>query len=131
MIIKLGQAGQSSMGKFKIKLLNELSDSDHHVINMTFGTKLPNEFVNRDDVADRGWGASHFISHDSLIQSNSYYNYYEDDILYFRISSYDDIDYQVLPTVIRMHNYTKKEKMKEQWYSIVFSFPLMEGIKCA
>ena len=93
---KLGQACQSSIGKFKIGLLNQLSDSDHHVINMTFGTKLPNEFVNGDDVADRGWGTSYFISHDSLIQSNSYYNYYNNNIVYFRISSYDDIDYQLL-----------------------------------
>ena len=77
------------MGKFKIELLNcsQLSDSDHHVINMTFGIKLCNKFVSGDDVADRGWGAPYFISHDTLIQSNNYYNYYKNNILYFRISS--------------------------------------------
>ena len=80
---KLGQAGQSSTGEFKIELLNQLSDSDYHVINMIFGMKLPNEFVNEDDVANRGWGTSYFISHDSLTQSNSYYNYHKNTKMTF------------------------------------------------
>ena len=115
---KLGQTGQASMGKFTIELLNQLSDNDHYAINVTFGTQLPCDCINGDNVI--GWGTPYFISHDILIQSNSYYNYCKDDTLYFRISSYDDPDYQVLPTIIRMHDFTKKKKEKEQWYSRPF-----------
>ena len=117
--IKLGQAGQQPMGKFTIELLNQLSDSDHHAINVTFGTKLPHDCISGVEVADRGWGTHNFISRDSLMRINSYYNYYKDDTLYFRISSYDD-NHQVLPTVIRMHDFAKKKKEKEQWYSDPF-----------
>ena len=117
---KLGQAGQQPMGKFTIELLKQLSDSDHYAINVTFGTKLPWDYISGVEVAERGWGTTYFISHDRLMKSNSHYNYYKDDTLYFRISSYDDSHHQVLPTVIRMHDFTKKKKEKEQWYSRPF-----------
>ena len=116
---KLEQAGQQPMGRFTIELLNQLSDNDHYAINMTFGTKLPCDCIGGVEVADRGWGTHYFISHDSLMWINSYYNYYKDDTLYFRIHSYDD-NHQVLPTVITMHDFTKKKKENEQWYSDPF-----------
>ena len=118
--IELGQTGQQPTGRFTIELLNQLNDSDHYAINVTFGMKLPCDCISGVEVAERGWGTPYFISHDSLMKSNSYYNYYKDDTLYFRISSYDLPDYQVLPTIIRMHDFTKKKKEKEQWYSRPF-----------
>ena len=114
---KLLQTGQPPMGKFTVELLNQLSDSDHHAVSLTFSTKLPYECVTGNGISASGWGKTHFISHDNLMKSN---NYYKNDTLYFRISSYDDTNYQVTPAIIQMLDFTKKKKSKEQWYSKPF-----------
>ena len=113
---KLEQSGHWPLrGTFTIELLNQLNDSDHYSINMTFGTNLPCECTNRE--VSKGWGMHRFISHTSLLKSDNYY--YQNDTMYFRIS-YRNINHQIAPAVIKLSNFTKKIKNKEQWFSDPF-----------
>ena len=112
-------------GTFTIELLNHLNDSNHYSINVTFGTNLPSDYtVENSDIA-KGWGTSKYISHDKLLQSTDFYEYYKDHTLYFRVS-YHDTEHQIAPVILTLSNFSKKMKYKEEWYSSPF-FAFNEG----
>ena len=73
-------------GTFTIKLLNQFSEDDHHVIRVGFDSHTSWESADRvvqGDYASSGWGMPKFISHDDIFHRGKYL---KDDILYFRIS---------------------------------------------
>ena len=103
-------------GTFTIELLNHLNDNDHYSINVIFGTNLPNDFtirkVENGDIA-KGWGTSKYISHDKLLQSTDFYEYYKAHTVYFRVS-YHDTEHQIAPVILTLYNFSKKMKYKEE-----------------
>ena len=75
-------------GEIKMELLNQLSDSAHHVRTICFmaGDKSSERVVGKDS-AGSGYGQSKFISHSSLAVTGNPENqrqYLKDDCLYFR-----------------------------------------------
>ena len=76
---KLKQSGRWPMrGKFKIELINQLKDSNHHKIYLSYDqvTSPSSKIV---------LGEEQFISHSNLLQADKA-NYVENDTLVFRIS---------------------------------------------
>ena len=51
-------------GKFEIKLLNQICDSEHHSVTVTYddNTDGPDNRVLEGDISEDGWGCPQFIS---------------------------------------------------------------------
>ena len=99
-------------GTCTIELHNQVSDSDHYSVNLTFGTNLPSEGIN----GIKGWGMQKFVSHKILLQSSSYYHYYKNDTAYFRVSYH--VTHRTAPVVLELHNFTKKKKAFNEEYQM-------------
>ena len=64
-------------GIFKIRLLNQVKDKNHHIVSLLF-----DERVRRG--SNEAWGTPKFIEQ-SALRSNTI-QYLQDDTLYFRVS---------------------------------------------
>ena len=75
-------------GEFEIKLLNQISDSEHHLMNLTFddNTKGGNKRVTEGDRAARGWGYHQFIFNKDLHKTTLTRQYLKDDCLFFQVT---------------------------------------------
>ena len=74
--------------KFEVALLNQLSDSEHHSMVLTFHEDLPRSTVYRvchEDDDSTPVGYSNFISWSDLRKSTNTCQFYRDECLYFRV----------------------------------------------
>ena len=75
-------------GKFEVKLLNQISDSHHHFMTMTFSDNVLNISASRVTEGDRaktGQGYSRFISNGDLHKITTTCQYLKDDCLFFQV----------------------------------------------
>ena len=77
-------------GKFEIKLLNQISDSEHYSINLTYDDDVPDQ-MSRSKVttvsrATCGWGYSRFISNEAITKTTPTCQYLKGDCLFFQLS---------------------------------------------
>ena len=75
-------------GKFEIKLLNQISDSEHHSVTVTYddNTDGPGNRVMEGDISEDGWGHPQFISNEDLYDSTPTCQYLKDDCLFFQVA---------------------------------------------
>ena len=76
-------------GKFEIKLLNQISDSEHHSTILTFDgntTRGSDKRVTDGDRAAKGWGYNQFISNKDLHKTTPKCQYLKDDCLFFQVT---------------------------------------------
>ena len=72
-------------GTFEIKLLNQISDSEHHSETMTYDDDDCNR-VTEGDRATNGWGYKKYISNEDLYKTSPTYQYLKDDCLFFQVT---------------------------------------------
>ena len=75
-------------GKFEIKLLNQISDSEHHSVTVTYddNTDGPDNRVLEGDISEDGWGCPQFISNEDLCDSTPTCQYLKDNCLFFQVN---------------------------------------------
>ena len=76
-------------GKFEIKLLNQISDSEHHSVNMTYQNTDKRNVISRVIDGDRaacGLGTSQFISNEDFHKTTPTCQYLKDDCLFFQVT---------------------------------------------
>ena len=73
--------------KFEIKLLNQISDSQHHSMTVNY-EKSSHECKGRVTEGDKatGYGRHQFIINEDLYKINSTFQYLKDDCLFFQIT---------------------------------------------
>ena len=75
-------------GKFEIKLLNQISDSEHHSKTVNYHYTDDEDIVSRVTKGDRatcGWGHHIFISNEDLHKTTPTCQYLKDDCLFFQV----------------------------------------------
>lgn len=73
------------LGKFEIKLLNQISDSEHHSVTISYDDKMIGRVT--IDRLSNGWGYDHFISNGNLlITSTRTCQFLKDDCLFFQVT---------------------------------------------
>ena len=75
-------------GKFRIKLLNQIRNSEHRSLTVTFDDNTlggSDKRVTKDDRAADGWGY-HFISNEDLHKTTPTCQYLKDDCLFFQVT---------------------------------------------
>ena len=76
-------------GKFEIKLLNQISDSEHHLMTVTYDDYMKSSSADRvihGDKNIKGWGKSLFISNRDLHKTTPTCQYLKDDCLFFQVT---------------------------------------------
>ena len=76
-------------GKFQIRLLNQISDSEHHSVTVTYkDDKLDdyNSKVTKGNRSDGGWGRSQYISNKDLHKVTPRCQFLKDDCLFFQVT---------------------------------------------
>ena len=77
-------------GKFNLKLLNQISDTEHHSKTMDYLLdKVPDQYAGRvtdSDRAKNGWGYTQFISHKELHKVTPLCQYLKDDCIFLQVS---------------------------------------------
>ena len=77
-------------GKFEIKLLNQISDSEHHSMTLPYDDNTPHNYTSRvtgDGNRSRyGWGRPEFISNKDLNKITPTCQYLKDDCLFFQVT---------------------------------------------
>ena len=76
-------------GKFEIKLLNQISDSEHHSMTLLYYHSTPDDYARRVTDGNRsegGWGFPQYISNESLNRIDPLYQYLKDDCLFFQVT---------------------------------------------
>ena len=75
-------------GKFEIKLLNQISDSEHYSVMLTFDhtTSGADKRVKMGDRAANGLGKPKFISNEDLHKTTPKCLYLKDDCLFFQVT---------------------------------------------
>ena len=81
-------------GKFKVKLLNQFSDSEHHSKILTYDDETPDDNAGRVLVGEKadGWGFHRFISNEDLHKTtkfrrtNTTCQYLKDDCIFFKVT---------------------------------------------
>ena len=78
-------------GKFEIRLLNRISDSEHHLETMTYDDDDDDEFeyadrVTKGDKSAFGFGTDDFISNEDLQKTTPTCQYLKDDCLFFQVT---------------------------------------------
>ena len=76
-------------GKFEIKLLNQISDSEHHSETVTYDDDVPKycaDRVKRGDRAGSGYGRPKFILNKDLSKNATTHQYLKNDCLFFLIT---------------------------------------------
>ena len=75
-------------GKFELKLLNQISDCEHHSHTLLYGDHVPVEYTDKvidGDRANGGWGYAHFISHEDLHKATPMCQYLKDDCIFLKV----------------------------------------------
>ena len=88
-------------GKFKVKLLNQFSDSEHHSKILTYDDKTPDDNAGRVLMGEKadGWGFYRFISNEDLHKTtkfrrtNTTCQYLKDDCIFFKVTCIAHCDY--------------------------------------
>ena len=77
-------------GKFEIRLFNQISDSEHHSVTVTYNdnTNGPDHRVMEGDTSEDDWGRPQFISNEDLYDTTLTWQYLKDDCLFFQIANY-------------------------------------------
>ena len=77
-------------GKLEIKLLNQINDSQHHSMTMTYDDETPDHcasrVVGRGNMCARGWGMAQFITNENLYKADFSCQYLKDDCLFFQVT---------------------------------------------
>jgi len=76
-------------GEFEIKLLNQISDSQHHSITVTFDDDITNGSDKRVTEGERdecGWGFPQFISNEDLYKTTPLHQFLKDDCLFIQVT---------------------------------------------
>jgi len=75
-------------GKFEIKLLNQISDSQHHSVTVTFSDSITSNVDKRvtDGERARGWGKPQFISNEDLYKTTPLHQFLKDDCLFIQVT---------------------------------------------
>ena len=73
-------------GKFEIKLLNQISDSEHHSETMTYYDEDAVHRVIESNRSDIGYGFSQYISNENLNNITPTCQYLKDDCLFFQVT---------------------------------------------
>jgi len=76
-------------GKFEVKLLNQISDCEHHTLTIAYSDCADDDTAGRVTGADRaqgGWGYSKFISDEDLHKVTPTCQYLKDDCTFLKVS---------------------------------------------
>ena len=73
-------------GKFEVKLLNQISDSEHHSKTVTYNDEKDITRVIEGDRDTNGWGYSGYISSRDLHKNTPTCQYLKDDCLFFQVT---------------------------------------------
>ena len=76
-------------GKFEMKLLNQISDSEHHSMTVAYDDNTKVKHTSRIIKGDRdpsGWGKPQFISNEDLHKITPTHLYLKDDCLFFQVT---------------------------------------------
>ena len=78
-------------GKFEIKLLNQISDSEHHSLTVTYNDRASDinavvDRVTEGDRSENGWGHHQYISNEDLNKITPTCQYLKDDCLFFQVT---------------------------------------------
>ena len=76
-------------GKFEIKLLNQISDSKHYSLMVTYDDTISVVHTNRvteGDRSKRGWGWDKVISNEDLDKITPARQFLKDDCLFFQVT---------------------------------------------
>ena len=76
-------------GQFEIKLLNQISDSEHHSVMIAYDDDTPDNcngrVIGASNRGENGWGSQEYISNEDLNKSASC-QYLKDDCLFFQVT---------------------------------------------
>jgi len=75
-------------GKFEVKLLNQISDCEHHSCTMVYDNSTPDSHASRvtDGDRSRSWGKSQFISNEDLHKVSPTCQYSKDCCIFLQVS---------------------------------------------
>ena len=76
-------------GKFDIKLLNQISDSEHHSNTLVYDDRVPKFSAGRVTQGDKtkeGWDKPKFILNKDLCKITPPCRYLKDDCLFFQVT---------------------------------------------
>ena len=75
-------------GKFEVKLLNQISDCEHHSVTITYNNCTNVVLASRVTDGDKakGWGKPKFISHEGLHKATPTCQYLKDDCIFLQVS---------------------------------------------
>ena len=77
-------------GKFEIKLLNQISDSEHYIVTVTYDDRASdNGAADRVTVGNRRencWGWARYISNEDLNKITPTRQYLKDDCIFFQVT---------------------------------------------
>ena len=75
--------------KFEIKLLNQISDSEHHLRTLPYDDNTTGDVDKRvvnGDKFTQGWGYNQFISNEGICKTTSTCQYLKDDCLFVQVT---------------------------------------------
>ena len=77
-------------GKFEIKVLNKISDNNHHSMTVIYGDTALNDVAGKvtDGEKAKGWGKGKFIPNEILQNDTASCQYLKDNCLIFQVSKY-------------------------------------------
>ena len=76
-------------GMFEIKLLNQISDSEHHSMTLPYDDNTPHNYTTRVTDGNRSedaWGYHRYISNEDLNKITPICQYLKDDCLFFQVT---------------------------------------------
>ena len=75
-------------GKFEIKMLNQISDSEHHSATIVYDDDTPDDSACRitEGIETKGWGFPSFISNEDLQKTTPTCQYLKYDYLFFQVT---------------------------------------------
>ena len=75
-------------GKFKIQLLNQISDSEHHSKSVPYNDDTPDKYASRVTEGNKGygWGYQRFISNEDLHKTSPTCQYLKNNCLFFQVT---------------------------------------------
>ena len=75
--------------EFQVTLLNQINDSEHRSLAVTFDNKVPLEYTSKVTVSKKaavGWGQHQFIPNEKFYNATTSCQYLKDDCVFFRVS---------------------------------------------
>ena len=75
-------------GKFEMKLLNQISDSEHYIVTVTYDDRASDaaDRVTVGNTSENGWGYQQYISNKDLHKITPTSQYLKDDCLFFQVT---------------------------------------------